>query len=593
MIADLSFGLAATAAIVAPGWWLARRHRLPLPALAGLAGGAVALMLLVVLLDALSFGLGRVALATGWLTIVALCAYAGRRQPAAGAIAVPGAPDWRGWLPMVPVLLVVAYRAATQPLHGADTVFRWEFLARQMWTHSSLSFYPPVNAADYALYSWPDGIAPLVASLYHGIYTVAGAARPVATAPVVLLQVVLLFAATRALAHREFSARAALFAGLLLVTMPLAPWAAGMGQETGLTALSLIGLLLYLPHDQTEESTPAVIAAAVLASLGALAREYGLLFPVIGLLLAGRRGLSRRALLQFTVTCAVVVIPWYVRNWALTGNPLFNHDLGGLFPVNEAHARLMALYGETFSWRQLPPEAPRVFLTYGVTALFGALAGAAACFRQARVALGLVGVMVLLYLYSLGQTAGGYFYALRLLNPGFALCAVIGGGALARWIPGRAHLAGACLGLGLLAADAALRNLTLPANPYRVPPSGWLRVGNAIHEYPDPDTFELIARVTAGSRVVVLGPHAQLQQLGVACAPAWSPEVGQLFSAETAPADVARRLRRDGFGYCLMYRGELNERYLAAAPLFRPPAPHLQVALAGEDLVLFRIVGPD
>lgn len=591
MIADLFAGLVATTALAAPGWWLARRYRLPLPALAGLAGGAVALMLLVVTADALGLGIGRGMLAAGWSAIAAGCFVAGRTRPAVGA--APGAPDWRGWLPLAPLLLVVAYRAAAQPLHGADTVFRWEFLARQMWTKSSLAFYPPVTAADYASYGWPDGIAPLVASLYHGIYTVTGAVRPVATAPVVLLQVVLLFAAVRALARRDFSARAALFAGLLLATMPLASWAASMGQETGLTALSVLGLLLYLPRNRAEESAPAVIAAAVLASLGALAREYGLIFPVLGLLLAGQRGLSRRALVRFAATCAALVVPWYARNWVLTGNPLFNHDLGGLFPVNQAHARLMALYGEELSWRQLPPEAPRVFLTYGVTALFGALAGAAACLRQARVALGFAAVMTLLYLYSLGHTAGGYFYALRLLNPAFALCAVIGGGALARWIPGRAYLAGACLGLSLLGADAALRNLTLPANPYRLPPSAWLKAGNAIHEYPEPATFELIAKVIAGSRVIVLGPHAQLQKLGVACAPPWSPAVEALFSPEADPADIARRLRQEGFGFCLMYRGELNQRYLAASPLFRPPASHLQVALAGEDLLLLRIAAPD
>lgn len=46
-------------------------------------------------------------------------------------------------------------------------------------------------------------------------------------------------------------------------------------------------------------------------------------------------------------------------------------------------------------------------------------------------------VMLCLFAVSLGLTAGGYFYGLRLLNPAFA-----GDAALTRWVPGRTHLAG-------------------------------------------------------------------------------------------------------------------------------------------------------
>ncbi|MFZ5497298.1 MAG: hypothetical protein ACOZE5_18405 [Verrucomicrobiota bacterium] len=590
MIMDLMTGLVATAAIAAPGWLLAWRHRLPLPALAGFAGGAVAWMLLVVLLDALSLGLGRGALATGWLAIVALCLLVARRQTAPASSPVAESVDWRAWLPLLPVLLIVAYRAAAQPLHGADTAFRWEFLARQMWTHSTLAFYPPVTAADYALYSWPDGIAPLVASLYQGIYAAAGAARPVATAPVVLFQVVLLFAATRALARQEFSARAALFAGLLLATMPLAPWAAGMGQETGLTALSVLGLLLYLPRDRQNETRASVVAAAACAALGALAREYGLIFPALGFLLVIVRGLSPTTRLIFLATASLLVLPWYARNWLLTGHPLFNHALAGLFPLNEAHARLMAIYQENFSWRHLPPEAPRVFFTYGFTALFAGLTGAIVFFRRLRPTLVFCAVMLSLYVVSLGHTAGGYFYGLRLLSPGFALCAVAGGAALARWVPGRTHLVGVMVGLCLLAADSALKNLTLPANPYRVPPTAWLRVGNAIHEFHDGVALQRAAQAIGDSRAIVLGPQAQLQRLGVACAPPWSPELTDLFNPQITPADLARRLADLGFCFVLTYRQNINFRYLSASPLCRQPLDHLRVVLASDDLILYQIV---
>lgn len=598
MIADLMTGLLALAALVWPGWWFARRAGLPLPLLAGLAGGGPVLLLLLLVADALSLPLNRTVLFAGWALVMLGAVVSGRRRRDDGAAPAgrcgaegvsTGIRPWLGWLPLLPVLLVVAYRAVAQPLHGADTIFRWDHLARQMWTQASLSFYPPVTGADYAIYGWPDGIPPLVSALYHWIYTLAGAIRPQATAPVVVCQVVLLFAGTRTLARREFSERAAFFAGLILATIPLAPWAAGMGQETGLTALSVLGLLLYLPRDRQEETHASVVAAAGCAALGALAREYGLIFPVLGFMLIMRRGLSPMARLIFPLTVSLLVPPWYARNWLLTGHPLFNHALAGFFPLNEAHARLMALYQEKFSWRQLPPEAARVYFTYGFTALFAGLAGAMLFFRRLLSALVICAVMLCLYVVSLGHTAGGYFYGLRLLNPAFALCALAGGAALARWVPGRTHLAGVTAALCLLAADAALKNLTLPANPYRLPPRIWLTAGNAIHEFHASEALRTVARVVGADGVIVLGPQAQLQNLGVRCAPPWSPALGNFFDPQATPENQARTLIATGFAYVLTYRDDINIRYLAGAALFRQPSSHLRVALISDDMVLYRI----
>jgi hypothetical protein len=599
MITDLMAGLLALTALMWPGWWLARRAGLPLPLLVGLAGGGPVLLLLVLVADALTLPLNRPVLCTGWALVMLAAWMAERRMRAvgpaqaewiAGETKSAGIRPWLGWLPLVPVLLVVAYRAIAQPLHGADTIFRWDHLARQMWTQASLSFYPPVSGDDYALYGWPDGIPPLVSTLYHWVYTLAGAIRPQATAPLVVLQVVLLFAGTRALARREFSERAAFFAGLIIATIPLAPWAAGMGQETGLTALAVLGLLLYLPRDRQEETHASVVAAAASAALGALAREYALVLPVLGFLLLLRRGLSPGARRLFLLTVSLLVLPWYARNWLLTGHPLFNHALAGFFPLNEAHARLMALYQEQFSWRQLPPEAARVYFTYGFTALAAGLAGATLFFRRLLPALVIGIVMLGLYVVSLGHTAGGYFYGLRLLNPAFALCAVGGGAALARWVPGRTHLAGVTAALCLLAADAALKNLTLPANPYRLPPHSWLTAGNAIHEFHDSEALRTVARVVGTNGLIVLGPQAQLQNLGVRCVPPWSPVLGNFFDPQATPENQARTLIATGFAYFLTYRDDINTRYLAGSALFRPPLSHLRVALISEDMILYRIM---
>ena len=77
--------------------------------------------------------------------------------------------------------------------------------------------------------------------------------------------------------------------------------------------------------------------------------------------------------------------------------------------------------------------------------------------------------------YSVAYTAAGFIYSLRVLSPALALAAVLGGAALAHWVPARRWRDGVALGLTVFAVDAALRTLTLPANVYRVPPAagGW------------------------------------------------------------------------------------------------------------------------
>lgn len=590
---DLLLGLAAFAALICPGWIAARAARVPHPLLAGFIGGVVALVALVLVLDALGLSLNRFHCGAAWL-VLTLAALACRRR------SVPPVPSprfpWREHAPLLfavlPGIAVVVYRAVAQPLFGIDTIFRWNYLAEQMLARGTLAFYPPATVADYTVYAWPDGIAPAVSAVYFWAYALAGASRPALTAPFVIGQFLLVLLATHALARRIFADRAAAFAVALVACSPVVLWSTAMGQETGLMTVAVLGLLLYLPNDQACETTGALVVAGLAAGLAALAREYGLALPLLGLALALARRLSLRAIVIFSLAAALAALPWYARNWIHTGNPLFNLGLLGLFPVNRAHAWLNESYQAEFGWTNLPAGAARFAIVNCLAALLGGMAGAWFFFRRARAMLLAAAIIASLWAAWVGYTAAGFTTALRVLAPALALGAVLGGAACARWIPARRHLAGAGFALAVFATDSALRALTLPGTVYKIPPSDWLAAGRAVHDYHARPIYAELVRAAGPARILVLGPNALLTSRGANTLPLWSPEVGYLFEQGLTPEVVALRLRAANIGFVLLNRGPANERYLARSAFFRDPGSALRAVWTDGDMVFLIVVAP-
>lgn len=591
--ADLLLGLAALGLMVFPGWYLARKRGLPLPALAGFIIGAVGLMLLLQLLDACGLGLSAGTIFPGWL-LVCLAALLNRRrlaptlEPAAASEPI----DRVLLLPALPAIGVVAYRAIVQPLFGVDTVFRWNFLAEQMLARGTLAFYPPVSAADYTIYAWPDGIAPVVSSLYFWVYALAGSTRPVLTAPVVIFQFFLVLAAVHTLARQLASPRAAAFACALVACTPIIPWSTAMGQESGLMAIALLAMLLYLPADRATASPSAALMAGLAGALAGLAREYGLAFILLGFGLGLVRRLSAQTLGLFLLGALLGTLPWYGRNWLHTGNPVFNLDVAGYFPVNTAHLRLMQIYQTSFGWDKLPPEARRIFMTNCLVVLLGGIAGAFLCYRRIRALLAACLLVAGLWAISLGYTAAGFTYSLRVLTPALAIAAILGGMALAQWGYARRSAIGLTVVLLAFAGEAALRTLVLPANLYKVPPTAWLAVGGAVHEYHQRPVYRQLAAHIAGQRMIVLGPTALLTHYGAQTVPPWSPEVAYLWEPTLTTADAARRLLAGGVHFVLLNSGAVNEAYLGQMPFFRNlPNACLRPIWGDSDMTLYQVSG--
>ena len=107
------------------------------------------------------------------------------------------------------------------------------------------------------------------------------------------------------------------------------------------------------------------------------------------------------------------------------------------------------IYGKTLmhlpGWR----EVGRLLMMSAVPGLLGFAAGIVLWRRQpgapAWIVLGALAALI--WLASVPFTAGGFFYSMRVMSPLMVLGCAWGGGALARWIPGRHHVTGLLVGI--------------------------------------------------------------------------------------------------------------------------------------------------
>lgn len=541
----------ASIVFLLPGWMLTRAWPSPMPAVTAFFGSAAILFNLVLLLDLVGVPLHAGTVAVG-LALSAAAIW--KLLPRASAEPISSAPPnrWRLlWLVAPGVALVsIGLRAAIDPLSGYDNGFRWDYLARLILAHRSLADYPPISASDFEFYGWCDGIPPLVPLLNFWIYAATGSIAPSLTALRIVGEAALLGVAVYRYGELLWRGPAGASCLAALAASALALWSVAMGQETGLTALSLVAMLYFLELHAQDPQDRHLFWAAVAGGVGAIARDYTLGFPLLGFGMLLARARTGPGALRFAIIAAVIAGPWYLRNWIITGNPLYPQTLGGLFPGNAVHEEMMRYIAEYWSpgTSQFDPRFIPEFLAalagmLGVVGVVGiTLAG-----RRALPALSGIVVTTGLWVLSIPQTAGGWIYSARVLLPALALLAVLAG-----WMAGtRVWLRGTLMVvLGLGALDAARRSWFLPefamTSPWSFFFAPWQQSHEGVKQIGADRVWEVLTDEAAGAGIVVDHPanHALITMRGGTAVPLFSPVLKSTFDP-SAPFDRTLAELRD------------------------------------------------
>jgi hypothetical protein len=328
----------------------------------------------------------------------------------------------------------------------------------------------------------------------------------------------------------------------------------------------------------------------------ALGRDYALAVAGAGALYLAWRRRPWTETAGYLAVVAALVVPWYLRNWARTGNPLYDFNLIGLFPVNEMHAGMMRSYLQRYGiaghvTERLGELVPLLW-PVGAGVLVATLAGVRVRGAWQRRLLGLAALWLALWLWSLGYTAGGLSYSLRVLSPLLALMSVVGGVALSR--AGRVWRGVLAAGLALLAAEASARALVMMRMPLGIPVAAWTRVGDAFSAQNGGPVYDRAAAIIGRRRVLVddAYAHAHLVMRGVAALPPWTPDLGFLRAPDIDMAVAVRRLRAQGVAYVWLTASRDLRGYFDRYRFFQELDPWVIPVLSGDNWVLFEFVEP-
>ncbi|WP_414662039.1 hypothetical protein [Horticoccus sp. 23ND18S-11] len=603
-------GSALGAGLLGPGAALMTAARLPRTVATCFSGSAVALYATVLTLQLSGAPITPVSLAAGLLLISAGAVVVGRTRstvppgsPAPPYAAGGGNAGLRTSAPLtgmsvlLPVYLLfwvaVAWRAWHQPLAGPDVEFRWSFLAEQMLRLGTLDFYPPRSAADFVSYFWVESIPPGASALHAWAYACAGGSHASWTVPAVILQVWSVHELVWHAADRSGGRNAARIAVLALAACPLLTWSMLIGQETGLTALALAGIACALMFWRSTRNAKWAALAGLFATLGAAAREYGLVFPLLagGALWFWRA--ERRAWFALTAAAALGAV-WPLRTWILTGNPFYSLSPGGLFPAN---ARFVAwiesdadAFGAALKTLSGWDGVIRYLVLFAPAALLGWIGlGTAIARRQRDAVLALAAVALLLALWatSVRYTNGGLFYSLRVTSPALVLgCLSLGLGvaALLSPRPGLATILTFLVGVGVVAQLPA--TLALPQSPWRVPWRAWPAFAPTVTSPAGlaDETVALVMKATGGKPGVVIadapGFQRRFSPLGVTVIPLWSPQADWLFDPTLPPAEAVRRWRESQVRTIIVTKWQANLDFFTRHS--RGAQPPFQTQVIGE-----------
>lgn len=599
------------AGLLGPGAAVMHACRLPLTPATCFGASAVSIYATVLALQLTSVRISLGSLSGGLVFIALVAAGAARIRSSAARQPFPTTPPLAeteavattrfrttgAWTALYAVFwLAVVWRAFREPLAGPDVGFRWSFLAEQMLRFGTLDFYPPRSAADFAAYFWVESVPPGTSALHAWAYACAGGPAGRWTVAAVGLQIWSLHELLWRTARQAGGLRAARLTCLTAAACPLLTWSLLLGQETGLTSLALVGIAFALQGWQQNRAPAWAALAGAFAVLGASAREYGLVFPVLAAVGLALLRADRQAWFAFAAV-AVLSLVWPLRTFLLTGNPVYSLALG-VFPTNARFVSWIehdaeALGSVIFSisgWR----EIGRYLLFFSPGAIIGGFVLIAATVRGRRPAWWAFlacAVFAGLWAFSVRYTNGGLFYSLRVTSPIVALAALAAGVGLASLTHPRLRRLEIPI-VGLITAVTLPATLALPRNPWTTPPQEWPAFATSATGTATDPTLEIIRRAVAvpadsnpaAPRVVVLSDAPGIQKdfvpAGIVVVPLWSPQADWLFDASLPDAEAVNRWRESGIRHIIITKFQTNLDFFNRHSRWsRPP---FQLQMLGE-----------
>jgi hypothetical protein len=598
-----------------PGWLFARSLRMPAAWAAAMPLSALVICQSVVVLGCLGWRIEfwRVAAAlvavSGWAVAAGAVQWADAATLAGATVARLRSfkPDRQaaalaGFVAVIVALFAV--RVTLFPLSGWDTFWRWEWLARVIFTEQSLGHYPPTTAADFAVYPYAEGIPPLVGTVYWWLYGGLGAAVPRVTAVAVVAEYVSLLGLVHAAAERLSGRGTGWLAAAAVAATPLLTGSVAIGQETGFTALAVAGQILCGLAARETPSWRLAVACGLFTALGSLAREYGPALGASGFLLLAQSPATRRFLPVFVLAAATAGL-WYARNWALTGNPVYSTPTPLGLPANPVHALYLAAYKQSLGLSRLGWADAR---TVAEAVMYGGLAtlviGTIGAWRTVRVGWPLVatiGVVTGLWAWSVGYTAGGVWYSLRVLSPAWTVLAVLTPAGIAaarsaagsaRWLPiaGRTVAASAAI---LAVVATAIHPLDMPSlfREGFYPRLSWAVLASRPDPATDSHSHASMVRLLEASQARGCGILTDDAYFAVHCMRAksrfwpvmtWSPAAAFLFDPAITVEEACAKLADMDVRLAFVWADPVSDIWrllLSTTPFFRDVRPALRFAL--------------
>ena len=486
-------------------------------------------------------------------------------------------------IPAAFLFLLLMARTFCQPMMSPDSVFRWNYLAIKIFETGGFGFYPPMSTEDFKLYFYVDGMPPLVQFSYYWLYASFGSASETRLSVILIaLQYVsIVFLCYYSASHIFQSSKAGIYSVLLLLSSVIFFFSIFLGQETGLTALSMAATIYFLSGADGEERASNSILAGFSTALGALSREYGLAFIVIGLLICFWRKRTGRNIFAYLLSSSLLCASWYIYLFLRTGNPVYSLSIGTLFPVNETFDGIYKTYVIYFGLgtQTLPKIKFIINLLLTLSPLHLLLLPALFFLPLKKVGYLIAATLavILIWLNSIGYTCGGFFYSLRTLAPLIVVVSIASGGLISRFSRGKrsAMLFGVIVSVSVI--WGAYRDLCIPANTSMVPfrfiyNSAFGKLGRPgtvnyadIGELPENAKVLSDSALHHGALMTNSGKSGKM----IDFVPVWSPEVTFLSNPENTYVKTLSELRSRGITYVLYSKNSYNNAYLEKYPFFR------------------------